>query len=299
MKKLIGRAREKEVRPPPVPVSVELYVIPERYKTYSPYPGTAELFLLADSGDTEPDNKRVLILGRSSIRQWIHLVKKLYVDGTFKISPHHFSQVFVIMGERGGFVLPLCYALLPDKSQATYDKMFEMLVEVFPLLEPESISLDYEMAVINSVKKAYGNNIKLGGCLFHLSKNMKGHLKQHRRPARNGRRPPLFGYDMWSVYQRSMDEEGRTNNYAEAAHRRLQTELARDHPTLYALIDGLKKAQASRDIEYEEFVRGDAPPQKRIKYQQADARIFAILEDYENRTLIEILRGISQSYGMV
>ncbi|KAI1696256.1 hypothetical protein Ddc_20564 [Ditylenchus destructor] len=96
-----------------------------------------------------------------------------------------------------------------------------------------------------------------------------------------------------------MDEEGRTNNYAEAAHRRLQTELARDHPTLYALIDGLKKAQAARDIEYEEFVRGDAPPQKRIKYQQADARIFAILEDYENRTLIEILRGISQSYGMV
>ncbi|KAI1715815.1 carboxylesterase family domain-containing protein [Ditylenchus destructor] len=95
-----------------------------------------------------------------------------------------------------------------------------------------------------------------------------------------------------------MDEEGRTNNYAEAAHRRLQTELARDHPTLYALIDGLKKAQAARDIEYEEFVRGDAPPQKRIKYQQADARIFAILEDYENRTLIEILRGISQSYGM-
>ncbi|KAI1710249.1 hypothetical protein Ddc_13534 [Ditylenchus destructor] len=47
------------------------------------------------------------------------------------------------------------------------------------------------------------------------------------RPVRN------LGYDMWSVYQRSLDEERGTNNYAEAAHRRLQTELARDHPTLY------------------------------------------------------------------
>ncbi|KAI1707059.1 hypothetical protein DdX_12648 [Ditylenchus destructor] len=55
---------------------------------------------------------------------------------------------------------------------------------------------------------------------------------------RNGRRPALFAYEMWSVYQRTLDGEGRTNNHAEAAHRRLQTELAHDHPTLYALIEG-------------------------------------------------------------
>ncbi|KAI1718781.1 hypothetical protein DdX_05889 [Ditylenchus destructor] len=106
-------------------------------------------------------------------------------------------------------------------------------------------------------------------------------------------------YEMFSVYQRTLDGEGRTNNHAEAAHRRLQTELAHDHPTLYALIDGLKKAQAARDVEYEEFVRGDAPPQKRQKFQLADARVLAILEDYENRTHIEILKGISQSHGMI
>ncbi|KAI1691104.1 FLYWCH zinc finger domain-containing protein [Ditylenchus destructor] len=193
LKHIIRRQRDELVRPPPVPDSADLYVIPDRYRMYSPHPGTAEQFLLADSGDhhhmvTIPDIQRILILGRSSIRQWIHLVKKIYIDGTLKIAPFHFNQA---------------------------------------------------------------------------------------------------------------SEEGRTNNHAEAAHRRLQTELAHDHPTLWALIDGLKKAQAARDVEYEEFVRGDAPPQKRQKFQLADARVLAILEDYENRTHIEILKGISQSYGMI
>ncbi|KAI1695907.1 hypothetical protein DdX_19321 [Ditylenchus destructor] len=347
LKDIIKRQRKEVVRPPAVPDSADLYLIPDCYRTYSPHPGTVEQFLLCDSGDIIPDKQRILILGRSSTRQWIHLVKKIYIDGTFKIAPFHFNQVFAVMGERGGFVLPI---------------MFDMILSAFPLLEPESISLDYEIGLINSVKKKF-DNVKLGGCLFHLSKNLKEHLKKNRdeqknctlykrycdepdfamsarmivsmaflrkvdiedaleslyeflpeelRPIldwfeeyyighqlRNGRRPALFAYEMWSVYQRTLDGEGRTNNHAEAAHRRLQTELAHDHPTLYALIEGLKKAQAARDVEYEEFVRGDAPPQKRQKFQLADARVLAILEDYENRTHIEILKGISQSYGMI
>ncbi|KAI1697099.1 hypothetical protein DdX_18696 [Ditylenchus destructor] len=200
LKHIIRRQRDELVRPPPVPDSADLYVIPDRYRMYSPHPGTEEQFLLGDSGDTIPDIQRILILGRSSIRQYIHHVKKIYINGKFKIAPFHFHQ-------------------------------------------------------------ACQNIFKL------------------------------------SVYQRTLDGEGRTNNHAEAAHRRLQTELAHDHPTLWALIDGLKKAQAARDVEYEEFVRGDAPPQKRQKFQMADARVLGILEDYENRTHIEILKGISQSYG--
>ncbi|KAI1708192.1 homeobox domain-containing protein [Ditylenchus destructor] len=155
-----------------------------------------------------------------------------------------------------------------------------------------------------SVRKdlAEKNNLSAKQVLVWF-KNRRVKARKMRRlenkNVRNGRRAALFEYDMWSVYQRTLDGEGRTNNHAEAAHRRLQTELAHDHPTLYALIDGLKKAQAARDVEYEEFVRGDAPPQKRQKFQAADARILAILEKYDDRTLIEILRGISQSYGMV
>ncbi|KAI1716323.1 hypothetical protein DdX_07369 [Ditylenchus destructor] len=43
----------------------------------------------------------------------------------------------------------------------------------------------------------------------------------------------------------------------------------------------------------------DAPPEKRQKFQLADESVLGFLENYDDRTLIEILKGISQSYGMI
>uniref|UniRef100_A0A915D4Y3 Uncharacterized protein n=1 Tax=Ditylenchus dipsaci TaxID=166011 RepID=A0A915D4Y3_9BILA len=87
----------------------------------------------------------ILMFGRSSASTWIHKVRKIYIDGTFRIASHHFYQIFVIMGERSGFVLPLLYVLLPNKSEACYMKMFEMVKNLWPRFQPTSASLDYEM----------------------------------------------------------------------------------------------------------------------------------------------------------
>ena len=40
---------------------------------------------------------------------------------------------------------------------------------------------------------------------------------------------------MWNVHNRVINHLGRTNNYAEAAHRRVQLELKTDHPTIWKL----------------------------------------------------------------
>ncbi|KAK9753340.1 hypothetical protein QE152_g3520 [Popillia japonica] len=48
----------------------------------------------------------------------------------------------------------------------------------------------------------------------------------------NGRREPIFPHDMWNMYDRVLNLQDRTNNHAEAAHRRLQIELSADHPTI-------------------------------------------------------------------
>ncbi len=73
----------------------------------------------------------------------------------------------------------------------------------------------------------------------------------------------------WSVYERTINGQARTNNFAEAAHRRLQEELGVDHPSIWKLIDGLRKVQKARDQVYEGLVRGDPPPKKRRKYIRA------------------------------
>jgi hypothetical protein len=119
-----------------------------------------------------------------------------------------------------------------------------------------------------------------------------------RMQRRNGRRAPLFAPSIWSCYQRTLNSEARTNNHAEATHRRLQAEFGVDHPTLWKFIDGIRVVQKSIDQIYRQFVRGDQGSKKRNKYQQADARILTIVEDHENREFMEYLRGIAYNFIM-
>uniref|UniRef100_A0A915DLS5 Odorant receptor n=1 Tax=Ditylenchus dipsaci TaxID=166011 RepID=A0A915DLS5_9BILA len=53
----------------------------------------------------------------------------------------------------------------------------------------------------------------------------------------------VFPAQLWSCYQRTVDGEDRTNNFAEASHRRLQTYLDVDHPSLGRFLEELKKIQ--------------------------------------------------------
>lgn len=43
----------------------------------------------------------------------------------------------------------------------------------------------------------------------------------------------IFPPELWSVHQRTLDEADRTNNFAEASHRRLQLAFSCTHPTIW------------------------------------------------------------------
>lgn len=70
--------------------------------------------------DSGPGVNRILIFGRNRRLDILYNSKVWYYDGTFKIAPAIFSQVFVILAEALGGVHPLIYALLPKKQEETY-----------------------------------------------------------------------------------------------------------------------------------------------------------------------------------
>lgn len=98
--------------------------------------------------------------------------ERIYLDGTFKVVPKLFFQLYSIHGTYMGQVFPFICALLPDKSQDTYVRLFKNLkskAHSFGLkFEPMQCMLDFEAASINALKCIFPECM-VKGCFFHYT----------------------------------------------------------------------------------------------------------------------------------
>ena len=115
----------------------------------------------------------------------------------------------------------------------------------------------------------------------------------------NGRRLPQFPHSLWNVHDRVLLQQDKTNNSAEAAHKKLQHELGMCHPTLWRFIDELRKIQKGRDLQFEHALNGQEPKKKLKKYIDADLRIRKIVREYDSRHPLEYLKAIANNYTII
>ncbi|KAL4088583.1 hypothetical protein QTP88_023672 [Uroleucon formosanum] len=143
LRKMIRRKQNEVNSAPAAPIDLKTLQLPEIYKTYSPNDEINEQFLLADSGQ---ESDRVLIFGRLSGLKILKNSGTWYCDGTFRIAPLLFSQVYVILAEALGGVHPIMYALLPSKKASVYEKLLIML----KTLEPDlNVATETTSTIIN------------------------------------------------------------------------------------------------------------------------------------------------------
>ncbi|KAI1696237.1 hypothetical protein DdX_19144 [Ditylenchus destructor] len=119
-----------------------------------------------------------------------------------------------------------------------------------------------------------------------------------RRGQRIAQIAPKFPHELWNVYQRTVDGKNRTNNYAEAGNRRIQSEMGMERPTMGYFIDRLKLIQRGRDQAHARWLKGYQAKPKRTKYRQADDRILKVIEQYNSRSPIAFLRGVALNFMM-
>ena len=181
IRKVIQRKRREVAAAPPAPTDLTALVIPDQYKTYELTPGTTEDILLINTG---PGRDRILVFGREGNMEWSSEVRALYLDGTFKQAPPLFYQVYAILAERNGYIFPLLYALLQNKRRPTYQQLFQAVAHKWPQLQPESLSVDFEIAAFQEAQRAFPN-AQLFGCLFHLTRNMKKKLTEEQLMSRS------------------------------------------------------------------------------------------------------------------
>lgn len=70
------------------------------------------------------------------------------------------------------------------------------------------------------------------------------------------------------------------------------------NPTIWKFIDELKKIQEERDIYYEYLVAGNQPPPTKKKFIDAGNRILYLVQNFENRQVVEYLRGLAHNFVM-
>ena len=92
LSKSIRRDRRKNL--PPNPNSLDFDDLPQRYQRTL----AEEKFLIFDSGKSE--DSRVIVFATQRNLQLLNKSRAWYIDGTFKVSPAIFTQVFIIVGTR-------------------------------------------------------------------------------------------------------------------------------------------------------------------------------------------------------
>ncbi|KAF1741753.1 hypothetical protein MXB_2863 [Myxobolus squamalis] len=155
------------------PADRQSIIVPEAYTTYKSSPSELEQFLLWDSG--RGDNDRILFFGRESNTSSSNQMIKLYADGTFVLYLPLFAQIYILIAERGGFVLPILYVLFSNKDSATYNRMFVAIRTLWPNFRPVSFSIDFKQAAVSAARSTF-SDISIHGFLFYLTKNMRKKL---------------------------------------------------------------------------------------------------------------------------
>ncbi|CAF3241115.1 unnamed protein product [Rotaria sp. Silwood2] len=125
-------------------------------------------FLQYDSG---AGNDRIIIFSSLEQLQLLENCEQLLVDGTFKVTPSIFYQLYALHVVYRNSVLPVVFALLPNKTEQTYRRLIDKLSELCPLWNPKYIMMDFEKSSINAFADKFTtttNPSVMSGCFFHL-----------------------------------------------------------------------------------------------------------------------------------
>jgi hypothetical protein len=124
-------------------------------------------FLLYDSGVL--NEERIIIFASDKSIDYLKKSKVWLSDGTFKSCPSSFYQLYVIHGYLFGITIPLVYILMSNKTQRSYELIFEKLKALNCF--PKQIVVDFEQSAISAYKKIFDAS-KMNGCIFHLSQSV-------------------------------------------------------------------------------------------------------------------------------
>jgi len=180
------------------------------------------------------------------------------------------------------------------QSKYTTDCQFALEVRQLPALA--FVPVDQVVSAFEQLQdsKYYTDNEpEMRDLLTYFEDNWIG------RPNRRGQRTDaIFPVPLWNVYTAAHQDLPKTNNAVEGWHRSFSQIIGSYHPSIWKFIEALKKEQSLNEFKLEQYVAGENPPLGRKRYRDSAQRIKAIVEDFNNRPMLEYLRGIAHNLNL-
>ena len=135
-------------------------------------------FLVFDNKNNED---RTVIFGTDQCLKYLSESQYWFMDGTFKVAPILFKQLYVIRTVLDESAVSAVYAFLSSKGEDAYVQMLEAISQkcddIGHPLDPGTIMLDFEKGMFNAIHRVFGNQVIVKGCFFHLTQNTWKHIQ--------------------------------------------------------------------------------------------------------------------------
>ena len=99
----------------------------------------------------------------------------LYMDGNFAIAPNIFNPIYVIRVPFGDTTVTSAYALLPNKTCATFEELFQAIVDECADLNysinVQTMVTDFENGALRAVFAVFVRDVESKGCSYHLTQS--------------------------------------------------------------------------------------------------------------------------------
>ena len=95
-------------------------------------------------------------------------------DGTFKVAPGLWAQLYTVHDAMGGYVPPCIFALPPNKTGATYDRMWRQIRAIVGEEDADAarmVTVDFERALINAIAAMFPE-ARIARCYLHLGQSL-------------------------------------------------------------------------------------------------------------------------------
>lgn len=183
LKQRYSRCKSKNLEALSLPLTRDDIEIPSEFR-FNGDVNEEKNFLLWDSGPAIDGNERILLFGTLQNLEFLQKCDAVLMEGTFKITPYLFSELYTIHGirldgpdQKPEKAVPLLFFLLPDKKETTYVRAFNQLNVILPGWQPKRVMMNFDQIPMKAVRTQWPNS-QIACCFYYLNQDIRKKIEE-------------------------------------------------------------------------------------------------------------------------